>query len=211
MNPILLCASFLIAVTACGTNITRQTLTQTQSPSTAAVVQNGASLPSTKITVAALQGEWQSTCAKSANGGNFITTLVFDDSVLKSTTVSYSDSACKTPIMLEVQITKVTLTDLTGNESKLSEMPASLTYKALTPDEAKSLNTLKTPSGTGFCGFASWATNTERSFVDPTLCNLKTNSDFKADLYGTTELDLDDCLSNDDASCTTVRYSKVSS
>ena len=198
--------SLLVVLSACA-NVTTNKIATTQKASTE-IAQNGTTSP-TPLTQAAIQGNWASGCTTSSSGAFYTTDLLIEDAVTYVTTISYSDSLCKTPITEEDQISDFTLTAMTNNDFKLVETPHSITYKALTAAQATVLNNMK-PSAdvTGFCGKTTWQSNELKAFVDPTVCGLNSTFQYKADLYSnanSAELDLDDCLTDDTSTCNVIR------
>ena len=176
------------------------------------VVQNG-TLATTNFTLDLVQGSWQSDCLSNYSDEYYKQTLTIESSsVIVTKTTSYSDSKCATAVFEEEQVADLALSQASNNsDTQWLETPRSLTYTALSADEATSLNQLN--SGKGLCNFPHWTANQKQVFTNLNDCNLSAKFEFKANLFNgkNPSLELDSCIVDSDEGCSDVHFSKAGS
>jgi len=176
-------------------------------PTIAPIVQNGnaGTAPFTSTTIS---GDWTTGC-ENVNGYYYSQKVTFETSVVVIQTTTFTDAKCVNAVLKEEQIANYTLTaDSSGSNYDLAETPRSVSYIALTSNEASALN--KMNNNQGLCSFPNWVPNEEQAFTNMNDCNLNATFPYKASLFSGASpiLQLDSCVSASEENFGQVRYQR---
>ena len=129
---------------------------------------------------------------------------MFQNLILSTTTVSYADSLCTYPISEETRVSNLDVTLNSDSVSSLKDSVVLLTYEVKTEVTARLFNQAK------YCGQSDWVAAVPQTFTQSSVCaGVNSVQEFKADLYGTEELYLDQCVSSTSSGCQTLQFFRV--
>ena len=196
-SKLLLLIGFALALTGCARAF------QNSTPTKGTVVQHGSGLPGALVSQNSIQGNWKSNCAQDPKTrGYFTAILAIENQVMTVVTTSYADSACAFPIVIETRVSNIAIT-MASNSASLAETLVTINYEPLNAVMANLFNQ------NSFCGASNWVSGTSVTVTTPTNCSGVTPIlGFHTELYGSTELYLDGCVTPGGTGCA-VRYLKV--